>query len=749
MNKLKFHILLVLLSLAIDNGMVIGQSVIKFLDPDDIQQISSQFKIFEDRNSTFSAQMFVKDSVAHFEPSNQRIPSYSFTKSCIWCKFQVDNQTGIDCFLEIAPPILNEVVLYQVFDGRIDSTLEGSYYSDRKNKVFQSNNYVFKLDPGAKYYLLKVKSRTRLFIKANIGSYEAIVKRTQDTDTIQGIYAGLILMIFIYNLFLFFTNHEKIYLYYLMHLLNSTIFFLYMSGFGIEFIWNDVPGINFYFITVIGLGFILSLLFVIKFLDTREHLPKVHKLLIGVAIALIINSILDISGYSHLAGKILNYIGFVGILMIVFGAIKLVRQGFRPAFTFLYAWLLYLIGIAVQTMQSLNFIPTNEITSNTIQIGSAFEIILLSLAVGNKINFYKEKKLSAMTGEKELLKQKENLKNNQKEQLEIRFQEQTELAYTKNRELKKQNKEIKAKHTEIFEQNRKIVEYHDLLEAKNKIITNQNEDLILHKENLEQIIDERTFELKEATLNAEKADQLKTAFLKDFSHEIRTPMNAISGFSNLLMDIEPDDPLHDYYAEIIINHTDNLLELIDNIVDLSRIQTNSLYLKKVKFDPAKMFSFLLEKLQDKLKREKKSFINLRLIVPSDKNVRLNLDYNRFWKIVYQLVDNSIKYTEAGYIEFGYNVDKNNADIEVFVIDTGVGIKKEKLAYVFDSFRRVEDQTNKLYSGTGLGLSLVKGLVKLMNGEVIIETTAVDESIDKQTGTTIKILIPNAIILQEN
>lgn len=721
------------------------QSVINYHNSNATLSISSKMEIFEDKTANYSVNEIINNPKFKFNKTTQDIPSYSFTKSSIWCRFKLKNTTDEDCFLEISPPILNEVILYQVFSNRIDSIVEGSFYVNSKNKAFKSNNYTFRLDSEADYYLLKVKSKTRLFIKAQLGSFKSIFFKTKKTDTIQGIYAGLVVMIFIYNLFLFFTSRENVYLFYLLHLINSGLFFLYVSGFGIEYLWSGLPEINSYFITVMALGFILSLLFVSNFLNTRKNLPIVHKLILLIMLALILISAVDILISSYLAGKLLNYVGFAAMLLIVVSAIKLVKNGFKPAYTFLYAWLLYLVGIAVQTMQSLNFIPTNELTSNTIQIGSAFEIILLSLAVGNKINFYKEKKIIAISGEKELLKQKESLKSNQKYELEKRFQEQTELVYSKNRELKKQNKEIESIHEQISDQNKKILEYNALLEAKNRIITKQNEDLNLHKENLEQIIDERTHELKEATLKAEKADQLKTAFLKDFSHEIRTPMNAIAGFSSLLMDIDPEDKLYDYYAEIITNHTDNLLDLIDNIVDLSRIQTNSLQLKKVKFDPFRMFSLMHEKLSLKLKNEKKSFINLLLILPDNKDIKLNVDYNRFSKIIYQMVDNSIKYTDAGYIEFGFKQIKNSKDIEVFVTDTGVGIKKEKLEFVFDSFRKIEDEANKLYSGMGLGLSLVKGLVGLMGGEVVIETVSSDDADDKQTGTTIRVLIPDAIV----
>ncbi len=719
-----------------------GQDIIEYNDESEVLSISSELQVFEDIESKYTVKQIIENKTPFVKTKNQ-IPSYSFTKSTIWCKFELKNSTTKACYLEISPPILNEITLYQISDNKIDSLRLGSFYANQSNTL-KSNNYVFKLDSGAHYFLLKTRSKTRLFIKARIGTFDALIKKTQTVDTIQGIYAGLVIMIFIYNLFLFYTNRENVYLFYLLHLINLILFFLYMSGYGIKFIWKDYPAINAQYITVQNAGYILSLFFVKNFLEAKKKLPILHKALWAIIIGLVINSFIDLFVSTYLAGKLLNYVGIVGVFFIISGAVKLAGKGYKHARTFLYAWVLYLVGIVIQIMQSLNFIPTNEFTSNTIQIGSAFEIVLLSIAIGNKINFYKEKKLKSIANEKILSREKEMLKSSQKENLEDLFQEQTELLFAKNKELKKQNKIIRQKHNEIAVQNKKITEYHDLLEAKNKIITSQNEDLKLHKENLEQLIDERTSELKSATIEAEDADQLKTAFLKDFSHEIRTPMNAISGFSNLLMDIEIDDESHDYYVEIINNHTDNLLDLIENIVDLSKIQNNTLVLKKVKFAPDKMFSTLLEKLQLKLKREKKSFIDLRYNPPASKDIRLYLDYNRFWKIVYQLVDNSIKYTETGYIEFGFRQIEQTKDVEIYVIDTGVGIRKEKLSFVFESFRKIDEQ-NKLQPGVGLGLSLVKGLVTSMNGKIDIETVSAEDIKGVQTGTTIKITLPDAIV----
>jgi signal transduction histidine kinase len=745
MQKLIF---IILLSLFIVKGFfAFSQTEIPYTNESDYITISSKLDIYTDLKGNLNADQIIVDSSLHFSKSDQLIPSFSFTSAAIWCKFKIYNVNKKQLYLEIAPPILNEVCLYQILNNKvIDSICCGSFYSDKDINAFKSGNYIFKLNNRADFYLFKVKSKTRLFIKANIGSYRAILEKTSLVYTIQGIYGGMVLMIFLYHIFLFISTREKIYLYYILHLINTGIFFLYVSGLGIAHIWYKFPVINSYFLSIISFGFILTILFVINFLESRKNLPIIHKLLLISIGILFFNGVLDFAGFYYISGKLLNYIGLVIIIPILIGTIKLNRRGFKPATVFLLAWILYIIGIAIQTLQSLNFVPTNEFTSNTIQIGSAMEIILLAIAVGNKLNFYKSGKLIATVGAKRLLMEKEVLKINEKEQLEERYQAQTELLYEKNRELKRQNKEISEKFIEISNQNLKIQEFHELLETKNKIITKQNDELKSHKENLEQLIEDRTWELQEATRLAEEADQQKTAFLKDFSHELRTPMNAIAGFSSLLLDIDSEDKSFNYYTSIVVENTDNLLELVDNIIDLSRLQSGEFFLKKVKFEPTKMFQALKEKFQEKLKKQKKSFVELILDIPPESSLRFMLDYNRFWKIVFQLLDNSVKYTETGFIKFGYKILTDNESIEVFVEDSGIGIKKEKLDVVFESFRKVEKNKLKLYSGAGVGLSLVKGFAKLMNAELHIDTISIEDALDKNTGTCIKVTIPNSFTL---
>ena len=351
--KLRNIFLFFLITLILSAQQSLSQEITFFGDKSGSIPISQQLQIFEDVHSSLNIDAIVKSDTIHFINTEQLVPSFSFTRSTIWCKFKINYKSSEDCYLEVSPPILNQIVCYEIFENKIDSTVLGSLYTDKNDNFLESNNYVFKLNPNAKFYILKIKTKTRLFIKAQICSFNSLTDKTKKADKVQFMYAGLLIMIFIYNLFLFISTREKIFLYYLLHLINSGIYFLYISGYGIELIWHNFPIINSYFLAIICFGFILSLFFVLEFLETRKNLPIIHRLLQLMMLVLALNGIANLMGYSYFVGILMNYIGFPIILLIIFGAFKLVKNGFIPASTFIYAWLLYLIGIAVQTFQSL------------------------------------------------------------------------------------------------------------------------------------------------------------------------------------------------------------------------------------------------------------------------------------------------------------------------------------------------------------------------------------------------------------
>jgi signal transduction histidine kinase len=723
----------------------IAQSII-LTDTDNILPISPDLLIFEDKSSKYTIFDILNGKLSNkFNKWDKDIPSLSFTSSTLWCKFSLLNKTGKKVFLEIKPPFLNKIVLYSILkDGSIDSVYDGTLYK-REVQEISSGSYIFRLRENDKSFYIKIKTNTRLYIVAQVGTENAFLKSNSSLSIINGSIGGIILMIFLYNLFLFITSRDKIYLFYLLHLLNTFLNFLYFSGLGNEFVWTGQIWVNEHFISIISLGFIFPILFAINYLDSKTHSKTLHRGMLISIVALIIISFINISGQYIISGQLLNIVGFIIIIFVIYTTNSIKKMGYKPAAPFLYAWMFYFTGITIQVLQGLNVIPTTRFTSNALQLGSILEIVTLSLSIAYKINYFKDKMKLSLIGERNALQEKEILIKEHSKQLEAMAEKQSVQIKNKNLILEQKNSEIIKQNEQIKIQNEKLQKVNLLLANKKRIIEEQHNSLLFHKNNLENLIESRTSELKNATDKATEADRLKTAFLKNVSHEIRTPMNAIAGFASLLFDIDMKDKRYDYYIDIISKNTDDLLNLIDNIIELSRIQTGSLKIKKLVFNPKKMFKAIHELFVEKMRDERKSFVSLRLSIPENDEIYIKTDYNRFWQIIFHLLDNAIKYTDKGFVEFGYKfAEHDTKSLNVFIRDTGKGIKQEKLKTVFDRFRKTEDGKTKLYAGTGLGLSLVKGLTEFMNGEINIKTRTKEEFPEELPGTTFVIVFKNIV-----
>ncbi len=252
--------------------------------------------------------------------------------------------------------------------------------------------------------------------------------------------------------------------------------------------------------------------------------------------------------------------------------------------------------------------------------------------------------------------------------------------------------------------------------SQNKIITDQNEELMHYQSILELEISERTDQLEMALIKSLESDRLKKEFIENLSHEIRTPMNAILGFSEIL---ELEDKVDNKYTEIIRNNMERLLELMDNLLELSKYKAGAYDLKIDSFLLMDVFEDLKKYAYQKRKFEKKEHIKLDFsFVNNHKTEIFKTDRHKLMSILQELVNNAIKYTEVGSVSVVFNYYENK--LSVLIQDTGIGIKKEKLPHIFDAFSKINVANNK-YRGTGIGLAFVKNIIDALNGNIAVES----------------------------
>lgn len=221
-------------------------------------------------------------------------------------------------------------------------------------------------------------------------------------------------------------------------------------------------------------------------------------------------------------------------------------------------------------------------------------------------------------------------------------------------------------------------------------------------------------ELLIAKERAESADNLKSAFLANMSHEIRTPLNAIVGFTNLLSEetISPEEKAD--YIKIVNNSSENLMELINDIVDLAKIESGELNIQLKEANPNVLLEEVFQMFDRRMDLDSKKHLKFYLNIPVKSADFLVLcDLKRLNQVMVNLVGNAFKFTPKGFIEMGYTKEVDG--LRFYVRDTGVGISPEKSTIIFEPFRQEEENTSTHYGGTGLGLSISKRLVSAMDG----------------------------------
>ncbi len=295
---------------------------------------------------------------------------------------------------------------------------------------------------------------------------------------------------------------------------------------------------------------------------------------------------------------------------------------------------------------------------------------------------------------------------------------------------------------------RKQIEF-ELKESEQNLIRQNSEFHVLNNEYLalnEELtesfnrIQKMNSELTLAKNKAEESDRLKSAFLANMSHEIRTPLNAILGFSGLLRDVSESREKTGEYVDIIDSSGQQLLTIIDDILEISKIEADQISISPDTININKVMRELYQLFsrQAELKNLELSFLG-----DYKGDFYTITDENRLKQILCNLLNNAIKFTSEGKIQFGYETGED--DLRFYVIDTGIGVSADERSIIFKPFRQVETGSTRNYGGNGLGLSISKALVEKLGGTISVESEPMKGSSFSFTIPYIRCTAPGEII----
>ena len=219
--------------------------------------------------------------------------------------------------------------------------------------------------------------------------------------------------------------------------------------------------------------------------------------------------------------------------------------------------------------------------------------------------------------------------------------------------------------------------------------------------------------------NADKSNQYKTDFLSSMSHEIRTPLNAIVGFNECIMEASTLEDAKENSKDVI-TAVNTLLEIVNGILDISKIESGKLELINVKYRPRVLIDEITKLLSSRIVDKGLEF---NVNISDDLPYRLRGDQANLKKCIINILTNAVKYTDSGSITLSVDAinDNNISNISISVEDTGKGIKKEDLDKIFSKFERVEEDKNSSIEGTGLGLAITKQIIELMGGKIVVQS----------------------------
>lgn len=749
--------------------------------------------------------------------------NFGYTATAYWLRLRFNPATdaAAQWLLEVGYPSIDRIEFFARQGDRLIRQQAGDLqpYSGRP---YPHRNLVFpvELSPGAEQTVyLRVSSEGSLTLPLKLWSADALHAEDQRSYSVLALYFGMLLALGLYNLLLYFSLRDRIYLTYVACLSAMVVAQASMLGLGNQFLWPNSPAWG---NVALPIGFCMTgffgAVFSRQFLDTRQFSPGFDRAILFLQFAFVLAVLVTVFVAYRPGGIATALVGTAFSLTAVACGLIALKRGQAGAKLFLAAWSLLLLGVAVLSLRTLSWLPTNFISTYGMQIGSALELLLFSFALADRIHALRHEKdlaqAAALLAER---KAKEVLIESEKV-LEQRIEDRTaELAAATVRSEKLASmlrlmcdnvpdmiwaKDLEGRYlfankamssqlliaadtnepegkTDLFFAERERARHASdpnwhtfgelcqdsdvitlqrleastfeergniqgkllvlevrkapFLDEQGKLIgtvgsgrdiTDRKQieaELEKHRMHLEDMVAERTVALSIAKEAAESANRAKSAFLANMSHELRTPMHGIMGMTDLALRRATEPKQIDQLGKVK-TAANNLLEIINDILDISKVEADRLELILTNFKLASVMDNLFN-----LTTPMATAKSLQLVLDIDAKLTKQYftgDTQRLGQLLLNLTVNAIKFTDAGLVKVSVasvSETVSSSLLRFEVKDTGIGVPESDRARLFNAFEQADNSMTRRHGGTGLGLAICKRLVHLMGGEIGLES----------------------------
>jgi signal transduction histidine kinase len=419
--------IIVIISYARDNGIV---NPVIIDQPDKLYNIARSCYFLEDKEGKYSIDEIMSQQFAgRFQKNKNSVINFGVDSSVFWIKCIITNKTHERLILELGNPMLSDIYLFESDSNKITKTHHSGIWAPFNLRQYASVNFQFELLAGSNQtetFFIRVKNYRGTHFPFLTGTRPAFYNASIPYSLLQGIYFGIILVMILYNLFIYFTLRDSAYIYYVLYMFSIGFWNATINGYTFKYLWPEAPALNQYADITAGILGITAILFATNFLNTKKNARLFHKFFIGLLIAFVLLIFVILSGYYFTAAFILDTISLLVVVCFFITAYVIMNRDYKPAKFFLIAWSLLLLSLVVFILKDFNVIPYNTFTASSMQIGSTIEAVLLSMALANRINIYKNEKEQARQQALETLKANQKLIEEQNVILEgkVEIQEQ-------------------------------------------------------------------------------------------------------------------------------------------------------------------------------------------------------------------------------------------------------------------------------------------------------------------------------------